>query len=454
MKLSEVERGSQVKSLTLSELVDFVEACQDLVGARLQEVRAADRELGLGLFISGQLVWLIFDLQPSAPLVVRLASLPVFPVKKFPPVLLFLRAHAQNRRLAQVSWLASEGRALRLVFGDSKADGGQNELASCELVAWLFPHGQNVRVAAGQKKVFWQRPRPHEPARPEFQPTQSPQGSVDGWKEKAQQWLEQRRALNGRAGKRDSITQRQKDIEKKEKALLKMQEAWAARLSVPWAELGEWLKQNQSLSVPEAWLGLVDSQKSLAENIADCFRRAREVQSKRAGYEARRQQLIEEIDHLRETQGPDDSSPPKLPGQDRPSSRRTHPDPLRVAAARGRKCVLSDDLVAYRGNSAKDNLALLRSVRPWTIWFHLRDYPGAYGFIMRHREQEVPHAALCMAARWLVEETVGRKIEPGKFVVVCAECRFVRPIKGDRLGRVTYHNEQELVVDLNKNATC
>ncbi|NJM10348.1 MAG: hypothetical protein HC883_05700, partial [Bdellovibrionaceae bacterium] len=46
---------------------------------------------------------------------------------------------------------------------------------------------------------------------------------------------------------------------------------------------------------------------------------------------------------------------------------------------------------------------------------------------------------------WYVRQHLGSKYKQHageKIQILIAECRHVRPIKGDRLGRVTYHNER------------
>ncbi|MGZ5279080.1 MAG: DUF814 domain-containing protein, partial [Pseudobdellovibrionaceae bacterium] len=60
------------------------------------------------------------------------------------------------------------------------------------------------------------------------------------------------------------------------------------------------------------------------------------------------------------------------------------------------------------------------------------------------RQKEVPLKMIQKVSEWLIHETIGhKKIEIGsKYDVVVVECRYVRPIKGDKLGRVTYHNPQ------------
>jgi predicted ribosome quality control (RQC) complex YloA/Tae2 family protein len=99
------------------------------------------------------------------------------------------------------------------------------------------------------------------------------------------------------------------------------------------------------------------------------------------------------------------------------------------------------------GRSAKDNLSLLRAAKPWDIWLHVKDVPGCYGLLRRNKNQEIPEALLQEAARKVVDFSLKAKRtlrEGERFEVLVAECRYVRPIKGDHIGRVRYSNERVL----------
>src|SRR5262249_19127485 len=116
-----------------------------------------------------------------------------------------------------------------------------------------------------------------------------------------------------------------------------------------------------------------------------------------------------------------------------------------------RKLDLEGGRLAYMGASAKDNLALLRAAQPWDLWLHLKDYPGAHVILRRLRGKEVPTAEIQRVARWLASETQAskRELRPGDvFEVQVAECRYVRPIKGDRIGRVTVGEHKVLRIKL------
>ena len=53
------------------------------------------------------------------------------------------------------------------------------------------------------------------------------------------------------------------------------------------------------------------------------------------------------------------------------------------------------------------------------------------------------------AGQWVIEQSLGARASEHKgerFDMLIVECRFVRPIKGDRLGRVNYANDRVMSV--------
>lgn len=201
-----------------------------------------------------------------------------------------------------------------------------------------------------------------------------------------------------------------------------------------WAETGEWLKQNGTLKVPAKWQEKIDRKKSLAWNIERCFKKSKDIRRKLQGSRERIEILKTEIKKLQNQTGP-----PKV--SDRPERPL-----LAQSKARGRKKNLAPGIDAFIGKSAKDNLALLRKAKPWDLWFHLRDYPGAHAVICCPRNASVTSQHFNEVGSWLLGQ-FKRVVATGeKFDVVVCECRHVRPIKGDRLGRVNYSNERVFTV--------
>ena len=122
---------------------------------------------------------------------------------------------------------------------------------------------------------------------------------------------------------------------------------------------------------------------------------------------------------------------------------------VRKVEGRLRKMQIEESgLVAYMGKSAGDNMDLLRRSKPFDLWLHLKDYPSAHAIIHKQKDQKINDADIMKIAAWLVKEGLSEKKTQagGKFSVVMVECRHVKPLKGDKLGRVTYHNAREMLI--------
>lgn len=106
------------------------------------------------------------------------------------------------------------------------------------------------------------------------------------------------------------------------------------------------------------------------------------------------------------------------------------------------------EITAYMGKSAADNMELLRRSKPHDLWLHLKDYPSSHAIIHLNKNQKIPESAVLSIGQWLLKEGVQEKYVRGggKFSVMIVECRHVKPIKGDKLGRVTYHNGREMLI--------
>ncbi len=174
-------------------------------------------------------------------------------------------------------------------------------------------------------------------------------------------------------------------------------------------------------------------EKSLGWNMENCFVKAKQVFQKKVGAQERLEELQLEIQKLEKSRY-----------QEKSKDGQGLVDLMKKTEARGRKLQLDSGAIAYCGKSAADNLALLRQAKAWDYWLHLKDYPGAHAIIHRHRDQTIGENEILEVAQWVAKESLSSKsLSVGqKLAVVMVETRFVRPIKGDKLGRVTYHSEK------------
>jgi hypothetical protein len=423
-----------LKTWTQTELNHVVGLLQPLVGLRLQEILEGERDFVLGFYSSKGLLWLWIDLSAVCPCLLPWSELPFRPAPAKSPLSLFARAHFAGRVLGEVSLAADSGRVARLRFGE------EPEASVLELR--LFPHGRNVLAFAAGRSVAWQKPQPlSEPAG-----YSDAGGKMRSLERLREEWTISRGRAKSAGGGNPKL-RLQKDLEKKQKAAVKVREELHRKQELPWRNIGTWLKENQTLEVPREWEPYIDKRRKLSWNIEQCFAKAREVEGKVFGTEKRLAELEREIANLAgRLTGPAEKliiepPPAKLPVHD--------------MEAQGRTLRLSQDLVVIAGKSAADNLKILRKARAWDLWFHLRDYPSSHAVLFRNKSAKINDAILHSVASWFVKNHFGAKAPQHageKFDLIVAECRHVRPIKGDKIGRVTYRDERILTHQF--NPTC
>lgn len=436
------------KPLSLAEVVGIASELQSFVGAQLQDCLQTTSELGLALYQQGKLIWLWFDLQPLRPLVVRILSEKPLPRKKIKrPLTLFLRSRFLGRRLSTIQADIQRGRILLFSFHRSESE---NSSAPIYLEVRLFPHGQNVLAIDGEVSISEFRPK-ELPAQVLESDDQLPPRP---WIEIEESWrrIQNEGARGMAASVRDAESIERdwnKQIAKKSMALEKMRAELEKKIQTPFSELGEWLKIHRTLalevSAPLDWQNLIDKKKSLAWNIENCFRRAKENVRKAEGSRARIAQVELELNKL-QSDGPHRILDSKIEAKDSSKATSKQSAHLLVRAdASGRRMNLASDLDVYIGKSAADNLAILRRAQPFDYWLHIRERPGSHAILRRVRSRTVSDSEFLQAGIWVVEQTLKKRASELKgeaFDLLIVECRFVRPIKGDKLGRVHYSNDR------------
>lgn len=420
-----------MKTLTQQELQNFVSYFSPILdGAQLQDVLVNDRGLALG-FRQQVHYWMILDLLPNSPgMFIFEGQCPFKKSTKTKPVSLFLNSHAKNLYLTSMQVLEEFGRVVRLSLRNSQMD--------CEIEIRLIPKQCNLIVKAHGKQVSWDRPLDLTPA-PVVESPPAPR-SIEQIHE---EWLKEQSSVQKPV--QDPVAQwekqKKKDLEKKNKALLEIQKQIESEVHTLWAEAGQYLKAEGTLSVPLHLQSYVDPKQSLSWNIENCFTKSKQLLAKKEGARARFEEVKNEIAKLE-----------RSTFRNKPE-KNSLGDLMQKAEARGRKLHLESGALAYCGRSAADNLALLRQAKSWDYWLHLRDYPGAHAIIHRQRDQLISDSEIQEVAEWVAKESLSSKslIVGQKVAVVIVECRFVRPIKGDKLGRVTYHSERTLSFTLRQS---
>ncbi|KYG62618.1 fibronectin-binding protein [Bdellovibrio bacteriovorus] len=413
-----------MKALTQQELQQFVHYFAPILdGAQLQDILVNDRGLALG-FRKDVHFWMILDLVPNAPMLLLFEE--ECPFKKGPkakPVGLFLNSHAKNLYLTSMSVQEEFGRVVKLELRNSSTD--------CELEIRMIPKQCNLIVKAQGKQIAWERPLELTPP-PVVENPPSPR-TIEAIHE---EWLQEQGTQ--KKSSLDPVSQwekqKEKDLIKKRKALSEIQKQIESDKEDLWYEAGLYLKTHGTLLVPEHLKPCINDKESLSWNIEHCFAKAKQLAGKKDGAKERYDELVIEIAKLEKSRYQEKEKKPALV------------DLMHKAEARGRKLHLDNGALAYCGKSAADNLALLRQAKAWDYWLHLRDYPGAHAIIHRQRDQLISENDIQEVAEWVAKESLSAKslMVGQKVAVVIVECRFVRPIKGDKLGRVTYHSERTL----------
>lgn len=421
-----------MKGWTVSELDNVVSSLKALIGTRLQEVQTSEHDLVLGFYSQDGILWLWVDLNALRPCLLPWTELPLHLPSKKNPLNLFLRAHFKDRLLREVERPEHQGRVVILRFGS------EEHRAVLELR--LFPHGRNILARSEDKKIAWQKPKVlSEPGNVAMHETDK----VRGLDELRAEWLVLRSAKGPSKTTKEVKSRMDNELTKKKKAVVKVEEELQRKRDMPYKKVADWLKANQSLDVPKDWELFVDRRRKLSWNMEECYTRARELEAKIFGTEKRLELLRTEVERLEKRKG----QPLHAGALEKPKPAQ----PLAAADAQGRTLRISDEISVMAGKSAADNMKLLRKARAWDLWFHLKDYPASHAILFRNKNTKVPEGVVQQVLAWYVRLYLGSKFKQHsgeKFHILIAECRFVKPIKGDKLGRVTVHGERQVTYQI------
>lgn len=434
-----------MKSPSFSEFQTIIQYLHDeLIGSQLQEVISTEDGLVLGFYRfvhEPKAVWLVLDLDTQFPFVGLYPQNPWLKIKKTKPVALFLNSHFKNTHLKDVKVLENFGRVAEFDFSlpDKKL----------VLQVRLIPRQPNVIVTAEGKSVSWDKPRDLVVATRD-ENFESENRSIPFL---FKQWFERRAktkvnesaAGGGQSPYEKWMQQRKKDLQKKQKALLQIDEQKNELRKVPWAEIGNYLKTNGFKDLPHEWSQYVDFKQKPSVSIEKAFEKSKQVTHKLLGADERKKQIALEIDLAA------DVSEKRFQQYLNELAVKQAKQGLRKATeGHFRKLNIDGEnpVSVLMGKNAGENLKLLRQAKAWDLWIHLKDYPSAYAIIQKPKDKNVSDQVLIQASQWLVKESIKNKkhMDGAKLSVVIVECRHVKPIKGDKIGRVTYHHPREMLI--------
>lgn len=404
------------KALSEAELRSYTDWIRERIqGAQLQDVRTDGHVLVLELYGLGPFL-LIFDPKHAGLFLVNGNDYPGFK-KVQKPLQLFLKSHAKNLALGDLALVENQGRVVEFLF--------VNRFKEVRLKYILIPHFVNLIANTEGKSIAWSKPK-EIPDRPqEYHSTEQHLSETD--------WEAYGRLIfdAGPSEKKEIPLRedREKQISKKTGALEKLKATLSDELELRWLRFGESLKIHST--APKEFADLWRSDLNLAENRERAFHKAKEARRKRAGTQERILILEKEISNLQ-----NNSVSAVAPGA------RKGTQAMIKSGSKGQTLNLASGAQAIVGKSAKDNLAILRQARAWDLWVHLKDDPSSHGVIFRDKNQTIGDQEIQQVAQWVLAKSKLGKKDFGnfKFEVLVVECRFVKPIKGDKLGRVTYKN--------------
>lgn len=440
--------------LELKTLVEYM--THELEGSQLQEVMSTEEGLVLSFYRFNKdprIGYLIFDLDRPYPFLGFFFDNPWSRQKKTKPISLFLTAHAKNHHFKSIEVFEELGRVVKLSLDDD-----------CSIEFRLIPKQTNLIVKKNKKAISWYPLKDLAQNDLNYTQNTTQNADLDGGGEirsisfMMKQWLRRRGHAVGAVAESLSSPfekwkkNKEKDLAKKKKALIAVEEQIGKFINEEWSKVGEYLKTNGLKNLKPEWSVYIDYKKSVSTNMQNCFEKSKVAKTKIKGAESRLSVLKQEITLLSELS---DNAQEKYEIFLASQNLKKNKGADRKIEGRLRKTLIEESgLVAYMGKSAADNMSLLRRSKPHDLWLHLKDYPSAHAIIHVQKNQKVSDLDVKKVASWLVKEGVSDKktykkeLFGGKFSVVLVECRHVKPLKGDKLGRVTYHNAREILIAL------
>jgi hypothetical protein len=414
-----------VKSLSFKELDLVVGKIQSYSGAVLEDIVFNNDILLLLLKYAGRPVHFVIDLRAKPYLLASEQKAPSLK-KQVKPIVLFLKAHFLGSVFDAAMVQKEFGRLVRLKFSENR-----------EMELHLFSQARNAIFRHDKSQISLHKVSLLQPLgeiKEDLTP-RSPQQIFADWMENFSQSSPKIKPTH------ESEKNLNKTIAKKNQGLLDLEKKIQEISNSSWHSIAVWLKEHRTLEVPLEFEPYIHRQKDLAWNIEQAFTKSKQLKAKMAAVEERRKLLQKEIDDLKAN--------PALFVPAKPSSKF---EKSAIDGAKGRTKIINDQIRAYVGKSAEDNLKILRKSKAWHLWMHIKDFPGSHGIVAFDKSVSIPVEVLREVALWIIENSLSNKQRDSWRGVRCevlyCECRFVTPIRGDKLGRVNYKNEKILSVTL------
>jgi predicted ribosome quality control (RQC) complex YloA/Tae2 family protein len=409
-----------MKVLNQVELSLILQDIESLCGARLQSVYLKESAFLLELYAAGRTKYLMIDLSPGLPMTMLTHEPPwVLKSHTVKPTLLFMRSHFIGKRIEQIKPIKGYGRAFQIIFSEGH-----------ELQVRLFPRGINFILSTPDKKVSWLPVKALE--RSEAEGVDYKARTLEEIKS---EYLSQ---VLKKPGKVNLEALKEQKIRKLNSAISKIKAEIIDKGAEPWTEIGHKLRLAQNLNIDVALRKHLDHSQSFGWNLNNIYCKAKKQREKLDGLAARLNVLIKELKAV-------ECGELILKNKHQGAKRAEVPE----GAWDGKRVELSSGHILLIGRKGRENLKLLRLAKAWDYWLHLKDYPGAHAILKRNKNETINNEVFKSAINALLKENFRAKKEKHigvAYDVLVVEVRFVKPIKGDRLGRVNYSNERVMRV--------
>lgn len=421
-----------MKSLSFKELDVLVDRANQYKDSILEDVIFHNDILFLLLKKQERKVYFIADVRPKPFFIVSDGRVPSFK-KQIKPLYLFLKARFLGGAFKNAEVQKDYGRLVTLKFSDER-----------EIELHLFSQARNIilKDGAGKNRT---RISLHKTTELKVMGDTFEDQNPRSAEQIEQEWLA---AMVSTSSGKAAISREdptEKILRKKNQGLQDLQKKQAELQNSPWPEVAQWLAAHRTLEVPEEHSQWVDTKQSVQWNVERAFTKAKQAKEKLAAVQERLEDLQKEIAQIQSH--PESVTLMKKAGKEKNSKEKTA-----ITGAQGRTKIINDSVRAFIGKSAADNLKILRQSKAWHLWMHIEELPGSHGIIAFNKGEVISQETLREVARWVVEQSLSAKQREDwrgvKCDVIYCECRFVTPIRGDKLGRVNYKNEKTLTVSL------
>lgn len=414
--------------MNILEIDKSIDDIQRVLGFHVQNVYFYDKTLVLKLWQDYEQYHLVLSLDWSTQ-GIYLSDLKVNSKLKNQkkPLSIFANTHLKGACISDISRDHAVGRSVNLEFL------GIDDEEPVKINVILIPSAPNISISKGKKSVSLNKPKELPPMAPidmksiEAKPLEffsskweSLNSSVRGEKKNEEK-------------KKDSDWKI--DLAKKKKALKKINKDSGTINGAAYLDFAQLLETDPD-TAKNRYPHFYNAKKNPHKLKDEYFEKFKKQNAKRARVQDRVHDLEKEIESLESMNGFERSSY-KIFKQ---KSVELKP------GVKTRKFQLSSDLLAYFGKSAADNLKLLRSAKSWHLWFHIKDIPSSHMILFKDKARNVTDSEVQSLLTWFLKEVIGNDQDVSGYEVLMTECRYVKPIKGDKIGRVNYSHEKVIRV--------